>query len=452
MVPTLAPISLPRIVRWLLYLSLLGLIFILLAAFPPAAAASRSAGPAVPWPAGVWGNPAGEAAPVGSEWPDCHFGCTASDVTVTRFWLADAAGNPLPNTCTPGDPVTAYIWAAFHSNASSERTAVILLARITAGGATLHDFYADSPAGFCSLDSIPASGDSQRSIYGPFSWTCGQALTVRDAVVSWDIPGHGGGTCATAERSCPARGTSKCWQGPAITVQAPLIADFAAPPACVGSPTVFKDKTTGGTTPFAWTWSFGDGDGETVQDPIHTYAAAGLYTAGLSVTDSGVPPATDSQSHPVTVLSDPVARFTFSQFGASAQFTDTSHLPANYACPEPAPWSFLWDFGDGTATSTLQNPAHDFNTNLGQNDFAVTFSATDPCGCTAVTSLPFHADVTAVSLSSFSAEPDSQLRYGETLAFLVLMTAAGLIWAFYPRKSKGPRIEEARPSGKEEGK
>jgi len=451
MVRKLALAGLPRIVRLLPVLFIIGLLFIILAAFPDAAAASSRAGPALPWPAGAWGDPSGETAPVGSVWPNCSFGCSANDVSITRFWLGDSAGNPLPNTCTPGDPVSAYVWAAFHSNASSERNAVILLARITAGGAPLHDFYGDSPAGFCSLDSVPASGDSQATIFGPFTWTCGQVLVVADAVVSWDIPGHGGGTCATAERTCPARGTSKCWTGPAIAVEAPLIADFAAPPACAGNPTVFKDKTTGGITPFTWNWSFGDGNGLAVQNPIHTYAAAGAYTGELSVIDGGAPAATDSQSHVVTVNASPVADLTYSQIGASAQFTDTSHMASSFACSEAGPWSYLWDFGDGSPISTLQNPAHDFITSGGQSDFTVTLAASDPCGCTSVTTQAVRTTVTAISLSSFSGSPNSEVRYGVMLAFLVLLTAGGLIWSAYPRKRRG--IETSlHPRGSEEEK
>lgn len=48
----------------------------------------------------------------------------------------------------------------------------------------------------------------------------------------------------------------------------------------------FLDKTT--NSPTAWSWSFGDGFVSFLQNPVHTYAAAGTYTVTLTATnDSG---------------------------------------------------------------------------------------------------------------------------------------------------------------------
>ncbi len=156
-------------------------------------------------------------------WPgDCGFQCTANDVDITRFWLGDASGNDL-SSCTVGDPVTAYIWANFRNNATSKRYAVILLAQIWVDGSLEHDFYNDVPAGYCSLDEIPGGGISSGMIYGQggtFTWICGQEVEVRDIIVSWEPPG-GGNSCATAQRDCSARGTSKCWKTESMIVEPP---------------------------------------------------------------------------------------------------------------------------------------------------------------------------------------------------------------------------------------
>jgi PKD repeat protein len=54
-----------------------------------------------------------------------------------------------------------------------------------------------------------------------------------------------------------------------------------------GSSTTFSGSATNGTSPYTYVWNFGDGSAiSTLQNPVHTYAIAGTYTAILTVTDS----------------------------------------------------------------------------------------------------------------------------------------------------------------------
>ena len=72
------------------------------------------------------------------------------------------------------------------------------------------------------------------------------------------------------------------------------------------SPTVqFTDVSTSNVGALtSWKWTFGDGGTSTVQNPVHTYPAAGTYTASLIVTDAqGCP---DTFSHAV-VIAPPIA-------------------------------------------------------------------------------------------------------------------------------------------------
>jgi chitodextrinase len=49
----------------------------------------------------------------------------------------------------------------------------------------------------------------------------------------------------------------------------------------------FASAASGGVAPYAYSWAFGDGATSSEANPTHTYAAAGIYTATLTVADSG---------------------------------------------------------------------------------------------------------------------------------------------------------------------
>ncbi len=67
-----------------------------------------------------------------------------------------------------------------------------------------------------------------------------------------------------------------------------------------GLTATFTDTSTDSDgTVVAWSWNFGDGGTSTLQNPVHTYAAAGTYNVTLTVTDNGG--LQNSITKPVTV-------------------------------------------------------------------------------------------------------------------------------------------------------
>ncbi len=62
----------------------------------------------------------------------------------------------------------------------------------------------------------------------------------------------------------------------------------------VGSSIEFTGSASGGTSPYSYSWDFGDASSSTEQNPTHSYSSADTYTATLTVTDDTDSTATDT--------------------------------------------------------------------------------------------------------------------------------------------------------------
>src|SRR5512136_33636 len=171
------------------------------------------------------------------------------------------------------------------------------------------------------------------------------------------------------------------------------VADFSATPTSGSAPlaVAFTDKSTG-ASPRTYSWSFGDGGTSTDTNPTHTYAANGVYSVTLTVTNPfGTDTATKSEY--ISVGAGPVADFVGTpQSGllpVAVTFTDQS-------TGNPASWR--WDFGDG-AVSNEKNPSHTY-TKAGT--YAVRLTVANPFGTSTkikagyiTTGMPPTADFTS---------------------------------------------------------
>ncbi|NNF01081.1 MAG: PKD domain-containing protein, partial [Bacteroidia bacterium] len=156
-----------------------------------------------------------------------------------------------------------------------------------------------------------------------------------------------------------------------VTNDAMPIAQFVANEPCVNTPVQFIDSSY---VPFGiitnWSWTFGDGNTASVQNPVHTYNAAGNYTVTLIITTSlGC---IDTVSHDISILPNPTASFLTADacVGASVGFLDTSTPPGSINF-----WN--WNFGDGN-TSNQQYPSHTYGS---AGTYQVTLIAGDTSGC-----------------------------------------------------------------------
>jgi len=203
-----------------------------------------------------------------------------------------------------------------------------------------------------------------------YSWTFGDGSTSSSTapVKTYTVPG----TYAVTLTAIGPGGTDLETKSAYVTVLEPApVAVFTGVPRVGVAPLTvdFTNYSQGNLT--SRSWDFGDGGSSTVNNPSHTYLAAGSYTVTLTVTSAGGSDTETKLNYIVVSQPPPVADFTGSPLsgppGLTTNFTDTSTGGAN---------SWSWDFGDGS-TSNLQNPSHSF---ANPGAYSVTLTVTAPGG------------------------------------------------------------------------
>jgi PKD repeat protein len=158
-------------------------------------------------------------------------------------------------------------------------------------------------------------------------------------------------------------------------------------PACSALACTFTDASSdpeGGALTYQWNFgepTSGANNTSTTKSPSHTYAAAGSFHVTLTVTDaSGAASAAADSLVTVSAAANqpPTASFTVECNGEECTFTNAS------SDPEGGALTYDWDFGDGSAHATDQNPTHTY-TVTGVTPFTVTLTVTDPQSATATT-------------------------------------------------------------------
>jgi len=157
-----------------------------------------------------------------------------------------------------------------------------------------------------------------------------------------------------------------------IEVSSPLPPDidFSASPNSGTMPlNVSFTSIVNGVGPFSYEWNFGDNSTGIESQPVHTYNNAGIYDVILKVTGAG-----GSTSRPglitVSNISPPEADFSASPRSGTVPLNVSFTSIVNGV----SPYSYEWDFGDGTPIIyDKSQPDHTYN-DIGV--FNVTLEAT----------------------------------------------------------------------------
>lgn len=192
-------------------------------------------------------------------------------------------------------------------------------------------------------------------------------------------------------------------------------ADFNAQSVCPNSPNQFTDLST---TPYGvvngWTWYFGDGGTDNVQNPVYTYVAGGTYNAMLVMTtDLG--------------CIDTAVKQVFIYPGNNSDFSYTPPCifqPVTFSLGNGSNVvNYNWTLSDGS-TSTQPIVTYTYNTG---GTFPVTLAVTSLNGCQDTTTklITVQEPVTAVVDTAANA----------CAGFPVQLNASGgLYYQWYPEE------------------
>ena len=225
---------------------------------------------------------------------------------------------------------------------------------------TLSSSFAYSPSSPQTGQTVSFTGSASggTSPYS-YSWSFGDGSTGTGLSAKYAY--SSAGTLAVAltvkDNGSPQQTTTSQQSITVSGVPPPLTASFAYSPSSTqaGQPVTFTASASGGTSPFTFSWDFGDGLTGTGSPVTHTYSSAGSYTAALTIKDSSSPQQTSTSQNTVAVTSPPPpisAGFTLNpsspDVGQSISFTAS-------ASGGTRPYSYSWNYGDGSTGTGLQS-------------------------------------------------------------------------------------------------
>ena len=267
----------------------------------------------------------------------------------------------------------------------------------SAQGATKYDYdFTDASTG--SIDTTGAST--------AYDWDFGDGNTSADRNPSHTYSGVGTYTVTlTVTDSCGNSDLST----QTVTIDCdPLTASFTSAQGATNLDYDFTDASTGDVE--SWAWDFGDSNTDNVQNPSHSYAAAGTYTVELIATDSCGNTDTSSITVNAGITCGPlVVDFTSAQ-GATKYDYDFTDASTGSIDTTGATAAYDWDFGDGN-TSTLQDPSHTYSS-IGT--YTVTLTVTDSCGNSDISTQTVTIDCDPLNAAFTSAQGATNLDYDFT--------------------------------------
>jgi gliding motility-associated-like protein len=235
--------------------------------------------------------------------------------------------------------------------------------------------FAPSVPGSCLLSAITFTDHSlSDGTHGINTWTWNYGDGISDTLTAppFQHTYAGPGVYTVSLKVTDSKGCIDSVVKPNVIIISKPVAIFSSADtvSCPTKPIAFINVSTG--PGLNYTWHFGDGATSTAVNPVHSYAADGLYTIKLFITDQYG--CSDSLIYPQYIkIASPHAHFNMSDSVGTCPplFVSFTNASQNFT-------AVSWDFGDGTSTQT-DNPTHFYNT---PGTYFAKLTVTSPGGCT----------------------------------------------------------------------
>ncbi|WP_420643728.1 PKD domain-containing protein [Candidatus Leptofilum sp.] len=255
------------------------------------------------------------------------------------------------------------------------------------------DFAATPLAGLPNL-SVEFTNLSQFADSYVWDYGDGTTSTTADATHSHTYTAPGSYTVVlTATNSYGSESTTKTAY---VTVYETAVADFTASPL-EGVAPLFVDFTNLSQNSDSYLWEYGNGGTSPTFEPTHLYFVPGVYTVTLTASNP-VSSDTVTKVAYITVHPQAVANFT-----ATPQ-TGTAPLEVTFTNLSSEADSYVWEYGDGTTSTTTSATHTHLYTEPGQYD--VTLTAMNAHSSHTFTQAAY-VTVYAEPVASFLASPTS---------------------------------------------
>lgn len=184
-----------------------------------------------------------------------------------------------------------------------------------------------------------------------------------------------------------------------VQIYPDLNADFSFDyDTCTAGSTTFTDLSVSESgTIVDWSWAFGDGSTDSIQNPVYTYPLPGEFPAALTVTD--INGCEDTHVRNIPYFPVPEAIIVAPSDFVGCQPADIFFN--NLSTPISEAYDIFWDFGDG-GTGTAISPIYTYEE---PGTYTVTIDIVSPLGCQVDTTFNELITILPSPVAGFSFSP-----------------------------------------------